>query len=202
MKNIFSKKINIQVNPIIVIISIILLITLTTGIAVYATLNATEVKYSDEKTVAEALTELYDNTQDVSELNTLKSYINQTDASASDIVAGKKAYSGNELLVGTNNNNKQVILVQPNISSNTGAGTVNVDVKPVYSNYSQLTTNDFKLILTGMSWENQAYGSGAACTPSIVYNASTGICTVTPGYMEWSGKGCNAYNTVSLYIVK
>ena len=136
-----------------IIIGFIIGSVLTGGI-VYASMSAGDIIYKNNKTVEQALNQLY-------------------------------SYKAN------------VILVQENIS---GSGTTDVDVKPFYTNYSELTAADFKLIITNMSYANS--GTSSEKLPTVTYDSSTGIAKVTPGYMGWGGKGCSAWNTVSLYIIK
>lgn len=88
------------------IIGFIAGVILASGITVYATYTylATDVSYErngTEISVANALNDLYDNKQDVSELNSLRTSINQSDATESDILSGKKAYTTNGLITGT-----------------------------------------------------------------------------------------------------
>ena len=97
---------------ILLIVGFILGVILTGGVS-FATFNyyANQVGYTkpneeEEITVAEALNELYKNKQDVSELNsvrtqlnTLNSSINQTDALPADIISGKYAYTKNNGLI-------------------------------------------------------------------------------------------------------
>ena len=92
---------------------------------------------------------------------------------------------------------QKMILIKDNLS---GQATVDVDVKPFYDNYEELTSDDFILILTNMGWANS--GSSGEAYPSVSYNSNTGIATVTPGYMGWGGKKCSAWNIVSLYLIK
>ncbi len=85
------------------IVGIIIGMLLVSGVSVYATYKyfANEVSYTKDGTeisVTDALNELYANKKDVSELNTLRANINQTDATASDILNGKKAYTLNCLI--------------------------------------------------------------------------------------------------------
>lgn len=95
------------------VIGIIIGIILVSGISVYATYSyyANEVKYTNEKTVAQALDELYANKKDVSELNTLKNLLNETNATQDDIANGKKAYSNGNLITGIANLEKNWTLV-------------------------------------------------------------------------------------------
>lgn len=95
------------------VIGIIIGMMLVSGISVYATYKyyANEVKYTDEKTVAQALDELYANKKDISELNTLKDLLNQTNATQDDILNGKKAYSNGNLITGIGNLEKNWTLV-------------------------------------------------------------------------------------------
>ncbi len=84
------------------IIGLIIGIIMTSGISVYATYKyfASEVKYTDDKSVSQALDELYANKSDVSELNALKNILNQTNATENDVINGKIAYSNGELING------------------------------------------------------------------------------------------------------
>ena len=80
------------------VITFILGMILAITITAYAVINANQIDYTSNKKVSDALDDLYDKS---SELNTLKTNLNQANASASDILSGKKAYVGNSLITGT-----------------------------------------------------------------------------------------------------
>lgn len=95
------------------IIGIIIGMIIVSSISVYATYTylANEVKYTDDKSVSQALDELYANKIDTSELNSLKSLLSQTNATEEDILNGKKAYSNGNLITGKLNLEKNWTLV-------------------------------------------------------------------------------------------
>lgn len=84
------------------IIILIIIIVMTSGISVFATYKyfANEVKYTNDKSVAQALDELYANKNNTEELNALKSLLSKTNATEADIVNGKVAYSNGNLING------------------------------------------------------------------------------------------------------
>lgn len=96
-----------------IIIGLIIGMVMVSCISVYATYKyfANDVKYTNDKSVAQALDELYNNKKDVSELNTLKSLLSQTNATENDIVNGKVAYSNGSLISGNLNLEKNWTLV-------------------------------------------------------------------------------------------
>lgn len=95
------------------IIGIIIGITITSCISAYATYTyfADEVKYTDNKSVKQALDELYAMKNSNAELDNLKKLLNQTNATSQDILNGKIAYSGGNLITGTLNTEKNWTLV-------------------------------------------------------------------------------------------
>ena len=96
------------------IIGIIIGMIIVSSISVYATYTylANEVKYTDDKSVSQALDELYANKIDTSELNSLKSLLSQTNATEEDILNGKKAYSNGNLITGKLNLEKNWTLIK------------------------------------------------------------------------------------------
>lgn len=95
------------------IISLIIIIVMTSGISVFAAYKyfANEVKYTNDKSVAQALDELYANKNNTEELNALKSMLSKTNATEADIVNGKVAYSNGNLINGKLNLEKNWTLV-------------------------------------------------------------------------------------------
>ena len=95
------------------IIILIIIIVMTSGISVFATYKyfANEVKYTNDKSVAQALDELYANKNNTEELNALKSLLSKTNATEADIVNGKVAYSNGNLINGKLNLEKNWTLV-------------------------------------------------------------------------------------------
>ena len=77
-------------NNLKIIIAFIMGAILATGITVYANINASSITYSNNKTVAQALNELYNTNSNIS----------QTNALASEILSGKKAYTTAGLVTG------------------------------------------------------------------------------------------------------
>ena len=83
------------------IIGIVIGAILISGISVYATGQylASQVEYNKngQAKVSDALDDLYSRT---TELDTIKTNVNQTTATAADIASGKKAYTKNGLITG------------------------------------------------------------------------------------------------------
>ena len=95
------------------IIGLIIIIVMTSGISVFAAYKyfANEVKYTNDKSVAQALDELYANKNNTEELNALKNLLSKTNATEDDIVNGKVAYSNGNLINGKLNLEKNWTLV-------------------------------------------------------------------------------------------
>ena len=96
-----------------------------------------------------------------------------------------------------------------------GTGT-SFDIKSVYSNYSKLTTSNFicqvvSISVSGSATDNDAhnssYSGSFSVTPSITYNSSTGIVSISStsnsrSYKTWGNTGTiiTATATVKVYL--
>jgi len=153
------------------IIIIIVGILLVSGISVYATAtyiyNATDVSYlkngTDNISVADALNDLYANKKESIELNDLKTILGQTDATASDILSGKKAYSNGELITGIANiENNWTLVITYKIylgwNGNYGYGSQNGKITVKNVNGTKTITNENGSIISPTeNWNGNYY---------------------------------------------
>lgn len=174
-------------------IGIIIGMLLTSSISVYATYSyfATDVKYArneQEMNVAQALNELYENKKDTSELANLKAIISQTDATASDISSGKKAYTKDGLITGTSNYYTNA----------------NFTVKPGWNHYSLgfEPSMMFYYSSDGVSW-------GVKEDTSLYYVTNNGSYGSNPGNFLTKSDGIDLYYSgtaevsgITFYAVK
>lgn len=124
--------------------------------------------------------EAYDALQ--KQLDDLNALIATTDATASDIKQGKKAYTSSGVVTGTNN--KNIILLGTFAANNT------IDVKS-YGDYENFTVDNFLIVpqITNLSLNSPTssntngatlyfYGVAQTIAPGKTYNQSSGILSI------------------------
>ncbi len=115
------------------------------------------------------------------ELNSLKSALNQTDATESDIKKDKKAYTKNGLIIGTNENMTKTLtkLQYSNIARET-MEKLTFSIKDKYADYSNITIDNISVQLTSiMSYMAE---SNQVNNLSYNYDRNTGIITIEANY--------------------
>ena len=131
------------------------------------------------------------------ELNTTKTLLNDLksigDATATQILSGKKAWVNGTKLTGTlKSGSGTPILLASNLSS---GATVNCISVP---NYQNLTASNFMLVISKMyATSSNAYMDHTKTVGSPSYNASTGILTLTT--IHWNRMEGDS-NNVRLYV--
>lgn len=179
---------NMKKNILLIIFGIMMF---SVGVSAGVVLNANQVSYNN-KTVEDALNDLY-------------SKSNYGDATASDIKSGKTALVNGSIVTGTGDVFKYIGTM--NFDNRGQDKTFNV---PDYSNYPDLTSNDFVLI--PKTYDTSVYAPSISGTcyqynePPYVtsYNSSTGVLTVNSGRIGFacSGSGGNYHyaKKIDIYI--
>lgn len=160
-----------------------------TGVGAAIVINAKDVVYKNNKTVEDTLNDLY-------------SKSNYGDATADDILEGKKALVNGKQITGTYKAKTLTYLGQYTFDTthyNTGYITYKISATDI-ANYQDLTADDFYLVLNYFGPMNAAVGTSySTARLNKSYNASSGELTVSTPKNVYSNVGSWLYIGVYVY---